>query len=407
MNTRTKLTTLFLLLLLALAAVTACSKKEGEAKKAETTEEAEKKPAEGGHEAGEGALPEQVTLDAAAVAAAGIKTWKALPMEVGNVLTLNGNVAFNENRLLAVSTLVAGRVVQLPVDLGQSVSKGQVVAWIESMDLGRMRQEYVRAATEENIAEKSYERARLLVAEKAIASGEFQQREGDYRSKQSALAAAELALRQAGDDPRQARSVGAPRVAVRAPFAGRVIDRKVTPGALVEALHPLVIIGDLSNVWVFLRVYEKDLGAIRTRLPITVTTEALPDTHFSGTIDYVGSEVDPNTRTTRIRATVRNDGERLRPGQFVSGRLEVGGGTRKEEKLLAVPNGAIQTLAGKPTIFIQTAPNTFARRTLEAGRGFGDYVEVLAGLKAGEDVVTEGSFILKSQFSKAELVEEE
>lgn len=406
MNARTKLTTLLLVLLLAFATVTACAKKEGEAE-GEAAEAGEKKPAEGGEEGEEEEMPEQVTLDAEAVAASGIKTWKALPMEVGNVLTLNGNVAFNENRLLAVSTLVPGRVVQLPVDLGQSVSKGQVVAWIESMELGRMRQEYVRAATEADIAEKSYERAKLLVAEKAIAAGEFQQREGDYRSKQSALAGAELALRQAGDDPRQARSAGAPRVAVRAPFAGRVIDRKVTPGALVEALNPLVTVGDLSNVWVFLRVYEKDLGAIRTGLPITVTTEALPDTRFSGTIDYVGSEVDPNTRTTRIRATVRNDGERLRPGQFVSGRLEVSGGARKEEKLLAVPNGAIQTLAGKQTIFVQTAPNTFARRTLEAGRGFGDYVEVLAGLKAGEEVVTEGSFILKSQFSKAELVEEE
>jgi cobalt-zinc-cadmium efflux system membrane fusion protein len=104
---------------------------------------------------------------------------------------------------------------------------------------------------------------------------------------------------------------------------------------------------------------------------------------------------------------VRNAGERLRPGLFVSGRLEVSGGTRKQEKLMAVPSGAIQTLAGKPTIFVQTAPNTFARRTFEAGRGYGDYVEVLAGLKAGENVVTEGSFILKSQFSKAELVEEE
>lgn len=406
MNARIRITTIFLLLLLALATVTACSKKQEEAK-GEAAEQAEKKPAAGeeGEEAEE--LPEQVTLDAEAVAAAGIKTWKALPIEVGNVLTLNGNVAFNENRLLAVSTLVPGRVVQLPVDLGQAVSKGQPVAWIESMELGRMRQEYLRAATEADIAEKSHERAKLLVAEKAIAAGEFQQREGDYRSKQSALAAAELALRQAGDDPRQARSAGAPRVAVRAPFAGRVIDRKVTPGALVEALHPLVTVADLSNVWVFLRVYEKDLGVIRTGLPITVTTEALPDTRFSGTIDYVGSEVDPNTRTTRIRATVRNAGERLRPGLFVSGRLEVAGGARKEEKLLAVPNGAIQTLAGKPTIFVQTAPNTYARRTLEAGRGFGDYVEVLAGLKAGEEVVTEGSFILKSQFSKAELVEEE
>lgn len=404
MTTGKQLTTIFLLLLLAVATMTACGKKEEKAK-SESAEQSEKKPAEGTDEESE-ALPETVTLEAEAVAAAGIKTWKAVPIEVGNVLTLNGNVAFNENRLLAVSTLVPGRVVQL-LDLGQAVSKGQPVAWIESMELGRMRQEYLRAATEAEISEKSYERAKLLVAEKAIAAGEFQQREGDYRSKQSARVAAELALRQAGDDPRQARSAGAPRVAVRAPFSGRVTDRKVTPGALVEALHPLLTVADLSDVWVFLRVYEKDLGGIRTGLPITVTTEALPGTHFSGTIDYVGSEVDASTRTTRIRATVRNAGERLRPGLFVSGRLEVSGGARKQEKLLAVPNGAIQTLAGKPTIFVRTAPNTFARRTLEAGRGFGDYVEVLAGLKAGEEVVTEGSFILKSQFSKAELVEEE
>lgn len=395
---------LALLLLVAATFVTGCGKKE-EANA--DSEQQETKQGEAGEEGEAEEMPEQVTLDAGAVAAAGIETWKAEPVEVGSVLTLNGNVAFDENRLLAVSTLVPGRVVQLPVDLGQAVSKGQPVAWIESVELGRMRQEYLRAATEAEIAEKAYERAKLLVEGKAISAGEFQQREGDYRSKQAALAGAELALRQAGDDPRQARSAGAPRVAVRAPFAGRVIDRKVTPGTLVEALHPLVTVADLSTVWVFLRVYAKDLGAIRKGLPITVTTEALPDARFSGTIDYVGSEVDPNTRTTRIRATVRNAGERLRPGLFVSGRVEVPSGARKEEKLLVVPAGAIQTLQGKPTIFVETAPNTFARRAIEQGRGFGDYVEVLAGLELGENVVVEGSFILKSQFSKAELVEDE
>ena len=387
----------------AMTFVTGCGTKE-EAADTEQQEAGESEAAEEG-EAEE--MPEQVTLDAGAVAAAGIETWEAEPVEVGNVLTLNGNVAFDENRLLALSTLVPGRVVQLPVDLGQLVSRGQPVAWIESVELGRMRQEHLRAATEADISEKAYERAKLLVEGKAISAGEFQQREGDYRSKQAALAAAELALRQAGDDPRQARGSGAPRVAVRAPFAGRVIDRKVTPGTLVQALHPLVTVADLSTVWVFLRVYDKDLGAIRKGLPITVTTEALPDTRFSGTIDYVGSEVDPNTRTTRIRATVRNAGERLRPGLFVSGRVLVASRTRKEEKVMAVPAGAIQTLDGKPTIFVQTAPNTFARRAIEQGRGFGDYVEILAGLKAGEHVVVEGSFILKSQFSKAELVEDE
>lgn len=351
-------------------------------------------------------LPETISLSPAAIRAAGIKTWKVEPLDLGNRLTVNGNVAFNENRLLAVAAPVTGRVVQLPVDLGQSVEKGQPLAWIESVELGRARQEYLRAVTDSDIAEKSYSRAKLLAAEKAISASELQQREADYGSKRAALAAAELALRQFGDDPGLARTTAIPRVAVRAPFSGTIIDRKVTPGTLVEALHPLITVADLGTVWVFFQIYDKDLAVVHTGLAIHVSSDATPGTSFSGTIDFVGSEVDPNTRTTRVRATVRNERRLLRPGLFVRGTIDVPR-AQVNGSVIAVPQDALQTLENQPTVFVRVAQNQFARRIVETGRTFDGNVEILRGIKIGDEIATEGTFVLKSEFSNAALIEED
>jgi cobalt-zinc-cadmium efflux system membrane fusion protein len=261
--------------------------------------------------------------------------------------------------------------------------------------------------TELDIAQKSYDRAKLLVAEKAISAGEFQQREGDYLGKRAAMSAAEAALRQAGDNPADARQQSAaavPRVALRAPFNGRVVDRKVTPGSLVEALHPIVTIADLSSVWCFFQVYEKDLAVIRAGLSIAVTSDAFPSDRFSGAIDFIGGDVDASTRTIRVRATVRNREQKLRPGLFVKGRVDVPRAGKGEE-VLAVPKAALQTLEGRSTVFVRLDATKFARRFVETGQTFDDYVQVLSGVRAGEQVVVDGSFVLKSEFSKAALSE--
>jgi len=397
----------FVLVLMALASLgsfaSSCARKE--TAPADTkAENGEPKKESAGH--GE-TLPETVTLTPSAIQEAAIKTWTVAPVPLGNELTLNGSVGYDENHLLVVAPPVAGRVVQIPVDLGQVVTRGQPVAWIESMELGRSRQEYLRALTELGIAQKSYDRAKLLVAEKAISAGEFQQREGDYLGKRAAVSSAEAALRQAGDNPANARkeaSGAVPRVALRAPFDGRVVDRRVTPGSLVEALHPIVTIADLSSVWCFFQVYEKDLAVMRTGLPIAVTSDAFPDQHFTGTIDFVGGDVDGSTRTVRIRATVRNREQELRPGLFVKGRLDVPR-IGASENVLAVPKAALQTLEGRSTVFVRLDATRFARRFVEIGQTFDDDVQVLSGLRVGEQVVVDGAFVLKSEFSKAALSE--
>jgi len=399
-----------LALLLGLSMI-ACSRSGSREDHAEKKPAAEEKHEEE-HEKAE-SLPGSVKLTAAAISEANIETWKVEPVSLEHLLIVPGNVGYDENRLLVVSASVRGRVASIAVDLGDRVAKGQPIVWLESVELGRAREDYIRAAADLRVAEKAFERARRLVAEKAISGAEFQSREADYQSRRAALQAAVGALRQAGESESEIRALGetgssgagVARVAVRAPFAGQVIDRKVTPGTLVEAFQPLATVADLSSLWVFFQVAEKDLAVLREGLLVRILSESYPDEHFAGRVDFVGGELDAATRTVRVRATVVNRGERLKPGLFVKGQIEIPR-PEKEAGVLAVPQSALQTIEGRPTVFVQSGPETFVRRFVETGHTFEGFTEVLSGIRRGEVVVTEGSFVLKSEFAKATLADE-
>ncbi|HQR45282.1 MAG TPA: efflux RND transporter periplasmic adaptor subunit [Thermoanaerobaculia bacterium] len=356
-------------------------------------------------------------LTAAAIAEAGIATWKVQVVDLSHLLSLNGSVGYDENRLLQVAANVKGRVVSTPVDLGAHVQHGDSLLVIESVDLGRAREEFVKELSAFNVAARAYERSKKLVEANAISAGEFQAREGDFLAKKAAVTSAERTLHLLGDGEETVARLRANAASdshsaadgatftLRAPFAGRVIDRKVTPGALFEALQPLLTLADLRSVWVFLNVYEKDLALLHEGLPVAIRTEAFPQETFRGRVDFLGGVVDKETRTVRVRATVDNPRERLRPGLFVTAQVDVPKPKSEAHPIVAVPQSAIQTLEGRTNVFVQTAPGVFDRHLVELGHSFEGFTEILAGVKAGDVVVTEGSFVLKSEFAKASLVE--
>jgi len=405
---------------LAAMAVVACGRKAGDSTASEGPKPAAVEPKSEGDDVHREGLPATVRLTSAAIAEAGIGTWTVKPVNLAHLLVLNGTVGHDENRLLQVGANVRGRVLSIPVDLGARVAKGDVLVTIESVDLGRSREELVRELSSLRVASRTYERAKTLVEAKAISTGEFQSREGDYLSKKAAAEAAERTLHLLGEsqdqvDRMRARveSGGASHdpedgvsLALRAPFAGRVIERKVTPGALFEALQPLLTLADLSNVWVFMQAYEKDLALLREGLAVTIRTEAYPQEALKGKVDFLGSVVDPATRTIKVRASVRNPGEKLRPGMFVKAQVDV---PQSDEgsTVLAVPQSAVQTLEGRTMVFLQTEPGVFGRRIVETGHSFEGFTEIYSGVKAGDLVVTEGSFVVKSEFARATLAEQE
>ncbi len=366
------------------------------------------------------AIPGTVELSSAAVAEAGIATWKVEPVDLEHMLVLNGTVRYDENRLVRVASNVSGRVASMPVDLGGAVRKGDPVVWIESAELGRAREAFVKESSQLQVASRSYERARRLVEQKAITQGEFQTREADYLSKKAATEAAERALhllgetqgdidriRVAVESGREAEFSPSPRVALRATFDGRVLERQATPGSFVEPGQPILTVANISTLWVFLQAYEKDLALLRLGLPLRIRAEAYPQETFSGRLDFLGGAVDETTRAVGVRATVQNVADKLRPGMFVKAQVEVPRPQAENKPIVAVPQPALQTLAGRTVVFVETAPGRFARRVVETGHTFEGFTEILSGIKPGEAVVTEGSFVLKSEFAKAELAGED
>lgn len=376
-------------------------------------------PAEAGKAAGQSeTMPDTVTLGTAAIAEAGIVTWTVQSVDLEHLLLLNGTVEHDENRFLQLASNVRGRVAAIPVDLGARVRRGDPVLVLESVDLARAREEYLKETASLRVAARVYDRAKLLLAEKAISASEFQAREGDYQMKKAAAQVAERALHLFGDSQEQIEILRqsiesdgnphqgeGPQITIRAPFDGQITERKVAPGTLVEALQPLLTLANLSSVWVFLQAYEKDLALLKNGLPVTIRTEAYPQETFKGRVDFLGSTVDPTTRTVRVRATVNNPGEKLRPGMFIKAQVDVPKPDGEAVKILAVPQSALQTLEGRTTIFIQIKPGVFVRRAVETGHTFEGFTEVLAGIKVGDLVVTEGSFVLKSEFARASLAE--
>lgn len=183
---------------------------------------------------------------------------------------------------------------------------------------------------------------------------------------------------------------------LRAPFAGRVITRNLTQGEVVETEQKLFTVANLTDVWVIGNVPEKDVQFIRKDQKAHVILAAYPHAIFSGTITYIGDTLDPATRTMSLRVTVPNPDRLLKPEMFAI--VSVYGTSSKD--VLSVPLAAVQDGPDGRMVFVLRGPGVFEARPVKLGHEEGDVVTVLEGVKVGEQVVTKGSFALKSQMER-------
>ena len=160
-------------------------------------------------------------------------------------------------------------------------------------------------------------------------------------------------------------------------------------------------IADLSRVGATFDLYEQDVASVLLGQRIDVQSVAYPDRAFHGTIIFISPQVDAHTRTIKVRAEVENPDYALKLGMFVTGTLYI----PTEEDTVVIPHEAIQQLEERDTVFVQTAPETFAPRVVQVGRQTRTHVQILDGLQAGESVVAHGSFHLKAELLKSTLEE--
>lgn len=310
-------------------------------------------------------------------------------------------VQANHNELAEVTTLIRGRVVKVHVDVGTDVKKHALLALLHSTDLGVAEAAYLKASAKLHEVQLAYERARDLYQHKAVSLAEYQRREAEMKTARAEARETQNRLELLGVPQQELERLDREHtikadVPLRAPFDGRVIIRNITRGEVVETQQKLFTVANLSDVWVFANVPEKDVSFIQKDQTVEVIAAAYPHALFKGTITYIGDVLDSATRSLRVRVTAPNPDKLLKPEMFAIVRVYATPGP----DMLTVPLAAIQNGPAGKILFVQRGANEFEVRPVKVGAELGDVVAVLEGVQAGEPVVTKGSFILKSEMER-------
>ncbi|SEB32058.1 efflux RND transporter periplasmic adaptor subunit [Pseudomonas marginalis] len=325
------------------------------------------------------------------IQAAGIELAEAQPRSISTLLTLPGEVRFDEDRTSHIVPRAAGVVESVKVNLGQAVKKGELLAVIASQQISDQRSELAASERRVELARITFQRERQLWQDKISA-------EQDYLLARQTLQEAEIALNNARQKMTALSGntvlAGGNRYELRAPFTGVVVEKHLGVGEVVSETSNAFTLSDLSQVWVTFGVFPKDLNKVRLGKPVKVSSTEM-GTDVQGSVAYVGNLLGEQTRTATVRVTVPNPDDAWRPGLFVTVQLA----TDTYQAKVTVPQTAIQTVEEKPSVFVRT-PDGFITRHLELGASENGYVEVRQGLEAGAQVATTGSFILKSELGK-------
>lgn len=351
-------------------------------------------PGEEGHDA-EGATEKLVRIDPEMLRDLRVTTAVAESRPGAEGTPVLGELRVNEDAYAEVGSPVPARVVRLLAAPGQVVRRGQILAELQSLELGKSRGEYGEALARVELARKALERKRSLAQERIAPQREVQEAEAELKTAEAGLQAARSALQALGA-PAAAGSDGS-RFALRAPVSGTVIDRNIMRGQVTEPAQTLFKVGDLSVLWLTAHASERDAVRVRPGSQARVAIPALPGMSLTGRVAVVGSQVEVSSRTIPVRIELANRTGILRPGMSATVWLPVGEGS----PVIAVPVAALQRLDDKWSVFIPRTEGVFEVRAVGRGRDLGGEVEILSGLEAGETVVVEGAFLLKAEAEKA------
>ncbi len=186
---------------------------------------------------------------------------------------------------------------------------------------------------------------------------------------------------------------------LKAPIDGAIIDRKVTVGELVSKDKEIYTISDPTDLWVIAEIKERDIGAVKVGQDATFSVLAFPGEIFRGQVVRIGNQVQPESRTLEVRLQVGNADGRLKPGMFADVEIT----TSLLQNVIVIPEAAFQSIKDAPIVFVALDGDKFEKRVVKLGLQRPDRAQILEGVKEGERVVTDGSFILKSEMLKGQL----
>lgn len=299
-------------------------------------------------------------------------------------LIVTGAVTPDVSRNIPVVSLASGRVMAIHARLGDTVRKGQLLLTVRSDDVSGGYSNYRMAVADEILARTQYERSKDLYAHGAIALNDLQVAQDTEDKAKIAVDTLAEHLRLLGNDPDKPASM----VDIFAPVSGVITDQEVTNAAAIQAFNtpsPFTI-SDLSSVWIVCDVYENDLSNVRLGDVAEIRLNAYPDRIFRGRVSNIGSVLDPNIRTAKVRIEVQNPGI-MRLGMFVKATFR--GQTREVHTI--VPASAILHMHDRDFVYLPAPDKKFRRVEVVGGDLLSENTslqEIISGLQPGQPVVT-------------------
>lgn len=333
-----------------------------------------------------------------------------VPRTFRSVLATDGKIAIDEDNATPVFSPYAGRVVRLFAKAGDRIEQGRPLFAVEAADMVQGQNDFLTALTglnkakaQQRVTEIAFKRHKDLLQFNAVAKRDFEQAEAafitaenDARSAEAVLQASRNRLRILGKsdaeiDVFEKEGRISAETLIAAPLTGTVVQRKVGPGQFVtnSSSDPVFVVGDLARVWLVANVRESDATSVLVGQPVEFSILAAPNRIFKATIVYIAPAVNPDTRRLQVRAEVPNPEGILRPKMFANVGIVSG-----EASSLSLPRRALIYEGEAVRVWVSREDRSLELRQISTGLTNGGYVQVLAGLRAGEMVVTQGGLFV-------------
>ncbi len=309
-----------------------------------------------------------------------------------------GTVDWDQDHTTQAITQVNGPISRILVDYGTPVKAGDPLLYVSSPDVVAAIANYRKARNREVFTKKIRDRTKELQDAGAVALKDLENADADYNDAttdtQNSLQALTIfgITHQEIDQAEQQGSAIRTELAVRSPIDGVIVQKLVNPGQVIQAGSTVCfMISDISTVWVQGHVFDRDLPQVRVGDPVQETNPSFNGA-FPGKVSYIGSFVDPATRTTAIRIVTQNPRGILKKDMFLDAVIQ----TSMQQNLLVVPLASVvRDDKNEPVVYVQTEPGKFARRSVTLGAQRNGMVAIETGLSQGDHVLGDGSLFLQ------------
>lgn len=354
----------------------------------------------------EAAAPSRlVKLSAEQIDAAKIETARVGPGVLTRRITVPAAIKPDPDRLARVAAKVSGVVGELRKRLGDNVARNETIAIVDSREVADAKSEYLAALANYDLQSKLYQREKALFEKKITAEQLFLKAKAVFTEAKLRLDLARGKLAALDLSEAEIAALATQSIArlrekeIRAPIAGRIIERLVNIGQPVTAESQLYVLSDLSAVEADLAVPVTSLASVRDGQPVTLKTA--DGRVYDGKVAIVNAMVTPETRTGHVIASFKNADLSLRPGVLLNAEIAL---AQTPAKIVA-PRAAVQLIHNEPNVFVRVADG-FEKRPVETGDGDDTNIEILKGLAPGETIAVANTFLLKAESGKGDIPEE-